>query len=460
MTLSGAVKRTTVALADVPQSTIDALPAAQGLVYLRLSKGAIGVSLRGGFGLVLVRRGGVGSAWSAPLAIELGSVGLGPALGVERSEWLLLFERKDDALAFAEGNMSLGLNAAAALGPFGVDGELLVTSGSRRVVHAMGWSTGLCLGASVELGGVKPCSRENSCIYGRRVGAGDIEFVDPPGGPEYSALYEALSKEEAHSAARIATVRAGTAASNAASKKQELDAALQQAQAAEQLAQRLVSEVKKAIVEAEQQQQITLALKARAARQEANFAFDAAARSELVAQQLHTRADEATSGAAAAAQSSKEQDAIAAHAELERREQEAADLRRAADRAFKESVELKAKAEQAAADADRAAEAEAQAMLKINAPAAPHEAQAPHEPHEEQAPRVKQALTELQPAQVERAEDDDELGVAEEKGAETPKNVGASADKQRKIHDIEAPSPAAESTNPPPAPPASEAKLM
>ena len=123
-------------------------------------------------------------------------------------------------------------------------------------------------------------------------------------------------------------------------------------------------------------------------------------------------------------------------------------------------AELKAKAEQAAADADRAAEAEAQAMLKINAPAAPHEAQAPHEPHEEQAPRVKQALTELQPAQVERAEDDDELGVAEEKGAETPKNVGASADKQRKIHDIEAPSPAAESTNPPPAPPASEAKLM
>jgi hypothetical protein len=383
---------------------------------------------------VLVRRS-AGNAWSAPLAIELGSVGLGPELGVQRSEWLLLLERKDDALAFAEGNLSLGLNASAALGLFGVDGEVLVTSGSRAMVPAMGWATGLCLGASLELGGVKPCSRENACVYGRRVGTGDIEFIDAPGSSEFSAFYEALSKEEAHSAARIATVRASEAASNASSKKQQLEAGLQQAQAAEQLAQRLVSEVKTAVVEAEQQQQVTLALKARAARQEAGFASDAAARSELVALQLHARAEDATSGAAAAVQSSKEQDAIAAHAEVERRQQEAADLRRAADRAFKESVELKAKAEQAAADADRAAEAEALATVKIDASDAPHE----------EAPREKQALHVQQPAQAEHGELEDELGVSEEKGAETPKSLGASAGKQLKFHDIEAPSPAAES---------------
>src|SRR5437899_789264 len=101
---------------------------ARGLAIIRVLKVGLGVSGKGGEGVVVAR---TGNGWSGPSFIGLGGAGWGLQIGAEVTDFV--FVLNDDAAVRAltrEGNVKIGADVSAAAGPVGrdVQGDVTATA--------------------------------------------------------------------------------------------------------------------------------------------------------------------------------------------------------------------------------------------------------------------------------------------------------------------------------------------
>src|SRR5256886_2751720 len=151
---------------------------AKGLAIIKVVKVGLGISGKGGEGVVVARTGG---GWSGPSFIGTGGAGWGPQIGAQVTDFVFVLNSDAAVRAFSrDGNVTLGADASAAAGPVGRDAEAGVTPTS--AIYTYSRSKGLFAGASLEGSVIATQKTANARYYGRSVRAGDIlrGRISPP----------------------------------------------------------------------------------------------------------------------------------------------------------------------------------------------------------------------------------------------------------------------------------------
>lgn len=185
---------------EIPESAIPAavMRDAKGLAILTVTKAGFIVSGRGGTGIVISR---TDSGWSGPSAIGTGGLGVGFQAGVQVSEYVIVLNTQEAVNAFAKGgNVTLGANLSAALGPIGRSAEAGVAP--QAALYTYSRSQGIFAGVSLEGTVVGTRYQANEEFYGKPVYPNDILSgkESPPSGAQ--KLLDVLAKYPAQNAAR------------------------------------------------------------------------------------------------------------------------------------------------------------------------------------------------------------------------------------------------------------------
>lgn len=163
---------------------------AKALAIMTVVKVGLGVSGKGGQGVV-VARGGRG--WSGPSFIGTGGAGYGFQIGAEVTEFVFVLNTRAAVRAFSrDGNITLGADASAAAGPVGRDAHAAVMP--TAAIYTYSRSKGLFAGVSLEGAVLATQKTANTRYYGRPVRADAIlnGRVSPP--PGASRLIAALGR--------------------------------------------------------------------------------------------------------------------------------------------------------------------------------------------------------------------------------------------------------------------------
>jgi lipid-binding SYLF domain-containing protein len=163
---------------------------AKGLAIVTVVKIGLGLSGKGGQGVVVAR---TGSGWSGPSFVGTGGAGWGPQIGAQISEFVFVLNTNRAVRAFSkDGNVTLGAEVSAAAGPVGRDLQAGVTP--TAAIYTYSRSKGLFAGASLEGAVIATQKTANARYYGRPVSARQIlsGSVAPP--PGTRALRAALGR--------------------------------------------------------------------------------------------------------------------------------------------------------------------------------------------------------------------------------------------------------------------------
>jgi lipid-binding SYLF domain-containing protein len=153
---------------------------ARGLAIIRVLKIGLGVSGKGGEGVVVAR---TGNGWSGPSFIGLGGAGWGLQIGAQVTDFVFVLNNDAAVRAFTrEGNVKLGADVSAAAGPVGRDAQADVTATAG--VYTYSRSKGLFAGISLEGAVIGTQKTANERYYGHPVSARSIVSgrASPPAG--------------------------------------------------------------------------------------------------------------------------------------------------------------------------------------------------------------------------------------------------------------------------------------
>jgi len=143
---------------------------AKGLAIIKVVKVGLGLSGKGGEGVVVAR---TGQGWSGPSFVGTGGAGWGTQIGAQVTDFVFVLNSDAAVRAFSrDGNVTLGADASAAAGPVGRDAQAGVTPTS--AIYTYSRSKGLFAGASLEGSVIATQKTANARYYGRSVRAGDI----------------------------------------------------------------------------------------------------------------------------------------------------------------------------------------------------------------------------------------------------------------------------------------------
>src|SRR5688500_6176283 len=95
------------------------LRSAKGLAILTVVKVGLGISGKGGQGVVIAR---TDRGWSGPSFVGTGGAGWGPQIGAQVTDFVFVLNTNRAVRAFSrDGNVTLGADASVAAGPVGRD---------------------------------------------------------------------------------------------------------------------------------------------------------------------------------------------------------------------------------------------------------------------------------------------------------------------------------------------------
>lgn len=177
---------------EIPESAIPpaVMRDAKGLAILTVAKAGFIVSGRGGTGIVVAR---TDKGWSGPSAIGTGGLGVGFQAGIQVSEFIIVLNTQEAVNAFAKGgNVTLGANLSAAIGPVGRAAEAAISP--HAAIYTYSRNQGIFAGVSLEGTVIATRYRANEEYYGKPVFPADIlsGSVAPPEGAR--KLQAVLSK--------------------------------------------------------------------------------------------------------------------------------------------------------------------------------------------------------------------------------------------------------------------------
>jgi lipid-binding SYLF domain-containing protein len=177
---------------EIPESAIPpaVMRDARGLAILTMAKVGFIVSGRGGTGIVVAR---TDKGWSGPSAIGTGGLGVGFQAGVQVTEFVIVLNTQEAVNAFAKGgNITLGGNLSAAVGPIGRSAEAAISP--QAAIYTYSRNQGIFAGVSLEGTVIATRYQANEEFYGKPVFPADILSGDvkPPEGAR--KLLQLLSK--------------------------------------------------------------------------------------------------------------------------------------------------------------------------------------------------------------------------------------------------------------------------
>jgi len=158
------------------------------LIIPRLLKGGFIFGGSGGSGVLLARDPDTG-AWSDPAFYTLGSVTVGPQIGGEAAQVMLLIMTQRGLDSMMATSVKLGADVEVAAGPVGVG-----TKAATVDVLAFSRTKGLFGGATVEGAWIGEREGWNEEYYGRRVRPVEILLEHKVGNPQTQPLREALTR--------------------------------------------------------------------------------------------------------------------------------------------------------------------------------------------------------------------------------------------------------------------------
>lgn len=134
------------------------------LIIPELVKGSFFVGAEGGSGVLMVR--GSDGTWSSPAFYTLAAASFGLQIGGQVSEVVFTLMNDGAVQALLSNEFKLGVDASAAVGPFGLGVEASTTTNLDADIFAFARTVGLFGGGSLE--GAKLFSRDswNEAYYG------------------------------------------------------------------------------------------------------------------------------------------------------------------------------------------------------------------------------------------------------------------------------------------------------
>ena len=179
-------------LEEIPETAIPprVLRDETGVAILTVTKAGFIVSGRGGTGVIVAR---TEKGWSGPSAIGSGGIGVGFQAGVQVSEYVIILNTPEAVNAFSKGgNVTLGGNLSAAIGPIGRSAEAGVAP--QAAIYTYSRNQGIFAGVSLEGTVIGTRYEANEEYYGKPVYPSDIlsgKEAPPPGAQK---LFDVLKK--------------------------------------------------------------------------------------------------------------------------------------------------------------------------------------------------------------------------------------------------------------------------
>jgi lipid-binding SYLF domain-containing protein len=177
---------------EIPENAIPpaVLRDARGLAVLNVAKAGFILSGRGGTGIVVARGP---NGWSGPSAIGTGGLGFGFQAGLQVSEYVFILNTQDAVNAFSKGgNVTLGGNLSAAIGPIGRSAEAAISP--QAAIYTYSRNQGLFAGVSLEGTVIGTRHQANEEYYGKPVLPSDILSGDVKPPESARKLIDLLSK--------------------------------------------------------------------------------------------------------------------------------------------------------------------------------------------------------------------------------------------------------------------------
>lgn len=156
----------------------------QGFIILSVANIAFIGSARFGSGVIIARLGK--GRWSPPSAVATGGIGFGGVIGIEMTDFVFILNSAEAVSTFMHGgSLMLGMNASAAIGPFGRSAEVDGSASTNGTASIFSYSKckGVFTGVSVEGTLLVERSGANKELYNQEVKAKQLlngEIVPPP----------------------------------------------------------------------------------------------------------------------------------------------------------------------------------------------------------------------------------------------------------------------------------------
>ena len=128
---------------------------------LKIALGTVGG--QGALGVAMVRK--VDSTWSNPFFVTLGEGSLGFQIGAQKSEIVLLFEKREDLLAIDKVELTLGGDVGVAAGPSNHSTSATTDIKFESRIYSYSMSKGLFAGISLKGGILSFNNRVNESLY-------------------------------------------------------------------------------------------------------------------------------------------------------------------------------------------------------------------------------------------------------------------------------------------------------
>jgi len=142
-------------------------------VFPQVIKAAFGIGGRGGRGVAICR---TATGWSAPAYLNLGGGSFGFQIGVESTDYVMLFMTPEGAKSLIESNFKVGGNVSVAGGPVGREAEAATDAKFNAQILSYSRSKGLFAGAALEGAVIETANGDMRDAYGANASAKAVLF--------------------------------------------------------------------------------------------------------------------------------------------------------------------------------------------------------------------------------------------------------------------------------------------
>lgn len=147
----------------IPKELLDKAEAIA--VFPGVLKAAFIVGGRGGQGVISRR---VKGGWSAPAFFNLSGGSIGPQIGAEKTDYILLIMNEDGVNGLLKDKFELGGEASVAAGPVGREAAASTNPRLDAGILSYSRSKGIFIGAALKGAVISPDNDLNEAVYGKK----------------------------------------------------------------------------------------------------------------------------------------------------------------------------------------------------------------------------------------------------------------------------------------------------
>ncbi|MEO1050855.1 MAG: lipid-binding SYLF domain-containing protein [Bacteroidota bacterium] len=145
----------------VPKSLLEKM---EGIVvFPKALKVALGVGGQGGRGFAMIKK--EDGKWSNPFFISMGEGSVGAQIGVQSSDIVLIFKRRENIIKLENTELTLGGDVGIAAGPVGRNSSVNTDIGFDAEIYSYSRSKGLYAGISLEGTVLESNDKVNKAFY-------------------------------------------------------------------------------------------------------------------------------------------------------------------------------------------------------------------------------------------------------------------------------------------------------